>query len=177
MVSPRPNPYRPDQDGFLANLRRALFMRALRQAQEEQPLPGSAPHLNLRQRRLIRAMLAHPERPWSLDAIWFTFLITPITVRELGEELTAANLANIRWVDGKRCLTLTEYGAGEFPGILALYRSQRPMIVLFRSGPRAAGILWMMRHRERVLRRARKHDEPPPGGSGGSGGNGDKLLW
>jgi hypothetical protein len=73
---------------------------------------------------------------------------------------------------------LTDYGVSEFPGILDLYRSQRPMIVLLRSGPRAAGILWWMRHRDRVWRRARKH-ELPPGGSNGSGDGEDdsKLLW
>lgn len=159
-------------------------MRRLRRAQEEQPLPGAVPHLNFRQRRLIRAMLAHPDDPWTLDAIWYTFLLTPITVRELGEELSAAGLANIRWINGKRCLTLSELGVSELPGILDLYRSQRPMIVLFRSGPRSAGILWWMRHRDRALRRARKKElskehrkELPPGGSDGDGDDDSKLLW
>lgn len=154
-------------------------MRQLRRAQEEQPLPGAVPKLGFRQRRLIRAMLAHPDRPWSLGAIWYTFLIMPITTRELGEELSAANLANIRWVDGTRSLELTEYGVSEFPGILDLYRSQRPMIVLLRSGPRSAGILWWMRHRDRVLRRARKRDALPPGGSGDGQDRDDDstLLW
>jgi hypothetical protein len=166
----------PGDDGFFTNLRRALFMRRLRRAQEEEPVPGAVPHLDYRQRRLIRAMLAHPEEPWSLGAIWYTFLIMPIATTELGEELAAANLANIRWVEGKRCLTLTEYGANEFPAILDLYRSQRPMIVLVRRGPRAAGVLWRLRHRDRVWRRRLKqgehggraerddeHELPPPG--------------
>jgi hypothetical protein len=155
-------------------------MRSLRRAQEEQPLPGTVPHLDFRQRRLIRALLAHPDKPWTLDAIWFTFLIMPITTRELGEELSAAGLASIRWIDGKRCLEISEYGVSEFPGILDLYRSQRPMIVLFRSGPRSAGILWWMRHRDRVLRRAQKKEhrrELPPGGSQKDGEDDSKLLW
>jgi hypothetical protein len=179
-VAPRPSPGDPDDGDFLSSLRRALFMRRLRRAQEEQPLPGAVPHLSFRQRRLIRAMLARPQDPWTLNAIWYTFLIMPVTTTELGAELSAAYLANIRWIDGKRCLELTDYGVSEFPGILDLYRSQRPMIVLFRSGPRSAGILWWMRHRDRVWRRAQKH-ELPPGDSNRSGdGGGDddsKLLW
>ncbi len=86
---------------FSRSVRRALFMRRLRRAQQEQPLPGAVPHLGFRQRRLIRAMLAHPEEPWSLNAIWYTFLIMPATTTELGEKLTGAYLANIRWVEGK----------------------------------------------------------------------------
>jgi hypothetical protein len=175
-VAPRPNPDRPDDDGFLTSLRRAWFMRQLRRAQEEQSLPGAVPHLNFRQRRLIRAMLARPDAPWTLDAIAYTFLLSPIIMREFGEELSTANLANIRWLNGKRCLTLTEYGVSEFPGILDLYRSQRPMIVLVRSGPRAAGILWWMRHRDRVLRRAQKK-ELPPGGPENNSDDDSKLLW
>lgn len=151
-------------------------MRRLRRAQEEQPLPGAVPHLSFRQRRLIRAMLVHPQEPWTLNAIWYTFLIMPVTTTELAAALSAAYLANIRWIEGKRCLELTDYGVSEFPGILDLYRSQRPMIVLFRSGPRAAGILWWMRHRDRVLRRAQKR-ELPPGGSNESGDDDSKLLW
>lgn len=160
-------------------------MRQLRRAQGEQTLPGAVPHLNFQQRRLIRAMLAHPEDPWTLAAISSTFMLTPVTVRELGEDLGAAGLAYIRWIDGRHCLALSELGVSELPGILDLYRSQRPMIVLFRSGPRSAGILWWMRHRDRVLRRARKKElskehrrELPPGGSHEDGGDDDsKLLW
>ena len=172
----RPNPDQPEDNGFLTNLRRAWFMRQLRRAQDEQTLPGAVPHLEFWQRRLIRAMLARPHTPWTLDAIARKFLVTPIAMREFGDVLSAANLANIRWIDGKRCLTLTEYGVAEFPGILDLYRSQRPMIVLFRSGPRSAGILWWMRHRDRVLRRARKK-ELPPGGPDSSSDDDSKLLW
>ena len=181
VVAPRPSPGQSDDDGFLTNLRRALFMRSLRRAQQEQPPPGTVPHLDFRQRRLIRALLAHPDAPWTLGAIWYTFLIMPITTRELGEELSAAGLASIRWIDGKRCLEISEYGVSEFPGILDLYRSQRPMIVLLRSGPRAAGILWWMRHRDRAQRRLLKKErkrELPPGGSPENGGDDDsKLLW
>jgi hypothetical protein len=180
VVAPRPSPGRPDDDGFLANLRRALFMRQLRHAQEEQSLPGTAPHLNFRQRRLIRAMLAHPDRPWSLNAIWYAFLIMPDTMRELGEDLSAAGLANIRWIEGTRSLELTDYGVSEFPQILDLYRSQRPLIVLFQSGPRSAGILWWMRHRDRVWRRGQKSahkNELPAGGSDENGDDDSKLLW
>ena len=155
-------------------------MRRLRRLQEEQPVPGTVPKLGFRQRRLIRAMLAHPDQPWTLNAIWYTFLIMPITTTELGERLSAAGLANVRWDRGRRCLELTEYGVSELPGILDLYRSQRPVIVLLRSGPRSAGILWWMRHRDRVLRRAQKKEqgkELPPGGSGKSGDEDSKLLW
>jgi hypothetical protein len=130
----------PDDDGFIRGLRRALFMRRLRRMQEEEPLPGAVP-------------------PWSLNAIWYTFLILPVTTTELGEKLSAAYLANIRWVEGKRCLTLTEYGVGEFPAILDLYRSQRPLVVLLSRGPRAAGILWRMRHRDRVWKRRLKREQ------------------
>jgi hypothetical protein len=175
-VAPRPNPGQPGDDGFLRNLRRAWFMRQLRRAQEEQTLPGAVPHLDFGKRRLIRAMLVRPHAPWTLDAIARKFQISPIEMREFGEELSAANLANIRWIDGKRYLTLTEYGASELPGILDLYRSQRPMIVLLRSGPRAAGILWWMRHRDRVLRRAQKK-ELLPGGSENGSDDDSKLLW
>jgi hypothetical protein len=175
-VARRPNPDQPEDNGFLKNLSRAWFMRQLRRAQEEQTLPGAVPHLNFRQRRLIRAMLAHPDAPWTLGAIWYTFLIMPITMREFGEVLSAAGLANIRWINGKRCLALSEYGVAEFPGILDLYRSQRPMIVLLRSGPRSAGILWWMRHRDRVLRRAQRK-ELPPGGPENSSDDDSKLLW
>lgn len=149
----------PDDNGFFRGLRRALFMRRLRRMQEEEPLPGAVPHLSFQQRRLIRAMLAHPEQPWSLNAIWYTFLILPVSTTELGEKLSAAYLANIRWVEGKRCLTLTEYGVGEFPAILDLYRSQRPLVVLLSRGPRAAGILWRMRHRDRVWKRRLKREQ------------------
>lgn len=127
--------------------------------QEEEPLPGAVPHLGFRQRRLIRAMLAHPEEPWSLNAIWYTFLIMPVTTTELGEKLTGAYLANIRWVEGKRCLTLTEYGVGEFPGILDLYRSRRPLVVLLTGGPRAAAIAWRMGHRDRAWKRRLKREQ------------------
>jgi len=134
-------------------------------------VPGAVPQLNFRERRLIRAMLAHPDEPWTLGAIWYTFLIMPMTVAELGGELSSANLAHIRWLDGKRCLTLTEFGVSEFPGILELYRSQRPFIVLLRCGPRSAGILWLLRHRDRVWRRALEHELPhgtsPPGAAEG----------
>ena len=138
-----------DRDRFLANLRRAWFLRRLRKRQEEEPLPGTVPRLDFRQRRLIRALLAHPERDWTLGAIWYTFLLMPMTVTELGEELGRANLAYVRWVEGRRCLALTEFGLEEFPGILELYRSQAPLPVLVRRGPRAAAIVWWIRHRER----------------------------
>jgi hypothetical protein len=51
------------------------------------------------------------QQEWSFNAIWYTFLLMPFTVLELGEELAAANLAQVRWLNGKRCLTLTEFSS------------------------------------------------------------------
>jgi hypothetical protein len=148
-------------------------MRRLRRLQEEEPPPGTVPRLNFRQRRLIRALLADPSQDWSFNAIWYTFLLMPFTVLELGEELATANLAQIRWLNGKRCLALTEFGIAEFPGILELYRTQRPLAVLMRRGPRAAAVLWYLRHRDRTLRRARKREQLPPGESHDD----ERPLW
>jgi hypothetical protein len=159
-------------NSLLANLRRAWFLRRLHRRQEEEPLPGAVPHLNFRQRRMIRALLAKPEQPWTLNAIWYTFLLLPMAVAELGDELSGANLAYVRWIDGKRCLLLTEYGVAEFPAVLELYRSQSPLVVLFRQGPKAAGLLCRLRHRDRVWRRKRRAELPKGQKDGGSG-----LLW
>ena len=175
----------PDGFGFFANLRRAWFLRTLR-SRDEEPPPGAVPPLNLRQRRMIRALLAHPEQKWTLDAIWYTFLLMPVTVTELGGKLSAAGLASVVWVDGRRCLVLSELGVSDFPAILALYRSQALLVVLLRSGPKTAGVLWWLRHRDRVWCRARKrelahghaaHDDAARKDSEHGDGSGSGLLW
>lgn len=142
--------------GFFAGLRRAWFLRSLRGGEE--PPPGAAPRLNFRQRLMIRTILSHPDQNWTLGAIWYTFLLMPVTVTELGGKLSAAGLASVVWVNGKRCLVISELGAAEFSSILALYRSRNPLAVLLRSGPKAAALLCLLRHRDRVWRRARKHE-------------------
>ena len=58
-----------DQNRLLPSLRRALFLRRLRRSREEDVPPGAVPHLNRRERRLLRAMLRRPEEPWTLNAI------------------------------------------------------------------------------------------------------------
>lgn len=158
-----------DRNRLLPTLRRALFLRRLRRAREEEPPPGAVPHLNLRERRLLRAMLRRPEEPWTLNAIWYTFLILPLTIVELGEALSAANLAYVRWIGGVRCLVLTEVGSRELPDILALYHSTRPLPMLLRHGPRAAAIAWLLRHRDRAWRRRRRREL--------SGHDDKSLLW
>ena len=160
-----------DQNRLLPSLRRALFLRRLRRSREEDVPPGAVPHLNRRERRLLRAMLRRPEEPWTLNAIWYTFLILPLTVVELGDRLSQANLAYVRWIGGVRCLVLTEVGAAELPDILALYQSSGPLPMLLRHGPRAAGVAWLLRHRDRAWRRRRRKELR-------SGGGDDKsLLW
>lgn len=158
-------PQNSGPDGLIASLRRAWFLRRLR-GDDEEPPPGAVPRLNLRQRRMIRVVLAHPDQNWTLAVICYTFLLMPITVRELGEKLSAAGLASVVWVNGKRCLVISELGTAEFPSILALYRSQAPLAVLLRSGPKAAGVRWWLRHRDRVWRRARKRELARRGGGG-----------
>jgi hypothetical protein len=173
-------PRNPEPDGFIASLRRAWFLRNLRRGDEEPP-PGAAPRLNFRQRRMIRVMLANPGQEWTLTAICYIFLLMPAAVTELGEKLSAAGLASVVWVNGRRCLVISELGTAEFPLILALYRSQAPLVLLLRRGPKAAGVQWWLRHRDRVWRRARKRelldgrdaqDESAHGDGPGSG-----LLW
>lgn len=160
-------------DGFFASLRRAWFLRRLRGGDEEPP-PGAAPRLGFRQRLMIRVILSHPDQNWTLGAIWYTFLLMPITVTELGEKLSAAGLASVVWVEGKRCLVVSELGTAEFPSILELYRSRNPLAVLLRSGPKAAGLLLLLHHRDRVWRRARKHElEQRDRGQSGRGGRGE----
>lgn len=170
----------PGPAGFLASLRRAWFLRSLRRRDEEPP-PGAVPRLNLRERRMIRSMLAHPEQDWTLDAIWYSFLLPPVTVTELGGRLSAAGLASVVWANGKRCLVLSELGTAELPSILALYRSQAPLVVLVREGPKAAGLLWWLHHRDRVWRRARRRELPrgrdPREDSDHGDGPGSGLLW
>jgi hypothetical protein len=172
---------------LFANLRRAWFLHRLRRVDEEPP-PGSVPHLDFRQRRMIKAVLDHPEQDWTLNAIWYQFLLTPVTVAELGEKLSAAGLASVVWVRGERCLVVSELGTDEFPTILALYRSQALPVVLLRDGPKAAGAAWLQRHRDRVWRRRRKHELPPSTPSPSSRSKGDEsghdgdgpgsgLLW
>jgi hypothetical protein len=162
-----------DRNRLLPALRRALFMRRLRRRQEEEVLPGAVPHLNFRERRLLRAMLRRPDRPWSLNAIWYTYLILPLTVVEFGEQLSTANLAFVRWTGGVRCLVLTEFGISELPGILALYQSVRPLPVLLRHGPRVAGLAWLMRRRDRAWRRRRRRELR----SGEARHDDNGLLW
>jgi hypothetical protein len=175
-------PRSPGPDGLFASLRRAWFLRSLR-GDEDEPPPGAVPRLNLRQRLMIRAILRHPDQNWTLNAIWYTFLLMPVTVAELGGKLSAAGLASVVWVNGKRCLVISELGTAEFPGILALYRSQNPVAVLLRSGPKAAGLLWLAHHRDRVWRRARKREleqhrgHNPRDESGNEGGPGSGRLW
>jgi uncharacterized membrane protein YgcG len=172
-VTPRGNG-NGGRDSLLANLRRAWFLRNLHRRQEEEPLPGAAPHLNFRQRRLIKAMLAKPGEPWTLGVIWYTFLLLPMTVAELGEDLSQANLAYVRWIDGKRCLLLTEVGVAELPTVLELYRSQAPLLVLLRRGPRAAAVVWWLRHRDRKWRRRlRRERRKLAGGQAASTVSGD----
>jgi hypothetical protein len=145
-----------DRNRFLPTLRRALFQRRQRRLQAEEVAPGAVPHLNFRERRLLRAMLRRPEELWSLTEIWYRFLILPLTVVELGDRLSQANLAYVRWIGGVRCLVLTEVGIRRLPEILALYQSVRPLPVLLRHGPRAAGVVWLIRRRDRAWRRRRK---------------------
>lgn len=175
-----PAPRNPGPDGFFANLRRAWFLRNLRRANEEPP-PGSVPPLNFRQRRMIKTILKHPDQDWTLNTIWYLFLLMPITVIELGEKLSAAGLASVVWVRGKRCLVVSELGASDFPTILGLYRSQALLVVLLRDGPKAAGVMWLLRHRDRVWRRARKRELPPSprkdDESERGDGPGSGLMW
>jgi len=152
-----PSPQDPRPAGLVASLRRAWFLRGLR-GDDGEPPPGAAPRLNVRQRRMINGILAQPDQNWTLDAIWYAFLLTPNTVIELGEKLSAAGLASVVWVNGKRCLVVSELGTADLPAILALYRSQHPLAVLLRSGPKAAGLVCLLHHRDRVWRRARKHE-------------------
>ncbi|MBR7838345.1 hypothetical protein KDL01_34060 [Actinospica durhamensis] len=163
-----------DPNRLLPNLRRALFLRRLRRQQAEEVPPGAVPHLNFRERRLLRAMLRRADQPWSLNVISFTFLIPPLTVVELGERLSPANLAFVRWINGVRHLVLTEVGISELPGILELYRSVRPLPVLLRHGPRAAALAWLTRHRDRAWRRRRKRELRA---DGASHRDDDSLLW
>lgn len=166
--------------GLFASLRRAWFLRSLR-GDDDEPPPGAAPRLNLRQRRMIRTILAHPGQDWSLTAIWYMFLLAPDSVTELGGKLSAAGLASVVWVNGRRCLVMSELGTAELPSILALYRSQTPLALLFRSGPKAAGVACWLHHRDRVWRRARKRELKQPAGRRGESesgdGSGSGLLW
>ena len=174
-------PYDSGPGGFFASLRRAWFLRRLR-GDDEEPPPGAVPRLNLRQRLMIKAILSRPGQNWTIGAICYTFLLLPATVIELGEKLSAAGLASVVWVDGRRCLVISELGTAEFPSILELYRSRAPLVVLFRSGPKAAGVLWLLHHRDRVWRRTRKRElqrgqDGAPGGSEHEDGPGSGLLW
>jgi hypothetical protein len=162
-----------DRDRLLPTLRRALFMWRLRRQQEEDVPPGTVPHLNLRERRLLRAMLRRPEGPWTLNAIWYAYQIAPPAAVELGEQLSTANLAFVRWSGGVRCLALTEFGIGELPAVLALYQSTRPLPVLLRRGPRAAAAAWLTRRRDRAWRRRQRRQLR----SGEARHDDNGLLW
>ena len=146
-----------DRMGIGAGLQRALFMRAFRKAQEEPP-DGSAPRINWRIRYMLRMMLRKPEQAWPLPILSVKVLINQQALYELGTAFSAAGLAEVTWIDGQRCMRLTDVGIQEFPGILALYRSQLLIMILLREGPRSARYAWVARHRDRKWQRQLKHE-------------------
>ena len=144
--------------GLGSGLRRALFMRSVRKAQEEPP-GGGAPPVNLRVRYALRLLLRDSDKPWPLPTLSYTVLISQPKLYELGTTMSMAGLAEVIWFEGKRSIRLTELGMQEVPNILSQYRSQRLIVILFRDGPRAAGYAWVTRRRDRAWRRAMKHGE------------------
>jgi len=149
--------------GLGEGIRRALFMRRVRKAQEELSGVGG-PEINRRMRRALRVMLTSPGRAWPLNLLASKALISQKALYDLGKGLSAAGLGEVVWFDGLRCLRLTDLGVLEVPHILASYRSQYLVMILLREGPRSAGYAWVARHRDRKWRRAlkREHDSAPP---------------
>jgi hypothetical protein len=147
--------------GIGAGLRRALFMRSLRKAQEEPP-DNVAPRINRRMRYMLRRMLHKPDQAWPLATLSSMALISQSRLYDLGVAFSTVGLAEVVWTDGKRCMRLTDLGAQDLPGILTLYRSQLLIAILLREGPRSAAYAWLTRHRDRVWRRAIKREQDSP---------------
>lgn len=145
-----------DRTGLGSNLRRALFMRNLRKAQEEPP-EGSPPPLGLRVRYVLRLLLRDPGRSWPLPELSARVLISQSRLYDLGVAMTRPGLAEVVWFEGRRSIRLTALGVQEVPHILAQFRSQLPLVVLFRSGPRAAAFAWVSRRRNRAWQRQLRH--------------------
>lgn len=141
-----------------SGLRRALFMRNLRKAQEEPP-EGSAPPLNLRVRYALRVLLREPGRAWPLPDLAVKVMIGPSRLFDLGTTMSRSGLAEVIWFEGARSIRLTELGAQEVPNILAQFRSQRPLVILVRSGPKAAAYAWIARRRDRAWRRQLRREQ------------------
>lgn len=141
-----------DRLGLGRGVRRALFMRGLRNRGAQEPEFGEV-ELNLRMRRALRLMLREPERPWSMAEFNWVTLMGPIALQEVIDRLCAAALAEKAWVERRRCVRLSEYGRQEIPVMLAAYRSQRIVVILLRDGPRAARFAWAVRRRGRQWRR------------------------
>ena len=138
--------------GLGSGLRRALFMRGVRKAQEEPP-GGPAPQLTLRVRYALRLMLRKPDRAWPLVELSARAMISQPALFDLGVAMGRTGLADLLWFEGNRSIRLTGLGIEEVPNLLAQFRSQNLIMILIRDGPRAAGYAWVTRHRDRVWRR------------------------
>ena len=148
--------------GIGAGLRRALFMRAFRKAQEEPP-DGGPPSINRRIRYMLRIMLRKPDQPWPLPILSAKVLVSQRDLYELGAAFSTAGLAEVIWIEGQRSMRLTDVGIQEFPHILASYRSQLLIMILLREGPRSARYAWIARHRDRKWRRELKRQHESAG--------------
>lgn len=144
-----------DRMGLGNGLRRALFMRGLRKAQEEPP-GGTAPQPGFRVRYALRVMLRDPGRTWPLGILSAKVMISQTRLYDLGVAMSRSGLAEVIWFEGQRSIRLTAQGIEEVPKVLAQFRSQRLIVILFRDGPRAAGYALVTRRRDRAWRRELK---------------------
>ena len=144
-----------DRMGLGSGLRRALFMRGLRKAQEEPP-GGAAPQLGFRVRYVLRIMLREPDRTWPLALLSAKVMISQARLYDLGVAMSRSGLAEVVWFEGRRSIRLTAQGIEEVPNLLAQFRSQRLIMILLRNGPRAAGYALVTHRRDRAWRRGLK---------------------